>query len=69
MKKVKVSKNLYRGRKIRTMLGLLLYAIIDEQIAYDMGDGSYIVRPAEFFLRWGEDSVRERLGRFFTTKG
>lgn len=69
MKRIKVSKNLCRGRKIRTMLGLLLYAIIDEPIAYDRCDGSYIVRPAEYFLRWGEDSVRERLGRFFTTKG
>lgn len=66
---IKVSSHLRRGRRIRTFMGFLLRDYFGESVAYLKGDGSYIVRPVGYYLRWGEDSVRERLGRFFTTKG
>lgn len=68
MKKLKVSKNLYRGRRILTFCGVLWQAVSGASIAYDMGDGRWMVRPAEFFLMWGEDGVRARIGRFYTVK-
>lgn len=68
MKKVKVSKNLCRGRRIMTYFGVLWQAASCASIAYDMGDGRWLVRPADFFLKWGEDGVRARIGRFYTVK-
>ena len=68
MAKIKVTKNLYRGRRIWFMFGIIWQSACQNAIAYDLGDGRWIVRPADFFLRWGYDSVEEKLGRFYTVK-
>ena len=70
MAKIKVSKNLYRGRRLRTMFGLWWQDAQGKAIAYDLGDGRWVVRPVSFFLNWGEAAVTRYLkaGRLYTTK-
>ena len=66
MRREKVSKNLYRGRNILLFIGLIWLYANGESVAYRCDDGSYLVRPAGYFLRWGEEGVRSRLGRFYS---
>lgn len=70
MAKIKVSKNLYRGRILRTMFGLWWQDAQGKAIAYDLGDGRWVVRPVSFFLNWGDAAVKRYLkaGRLYTTK-
>lgn len=70
MAKIKVSKNLYRGRRLRTWFGLWWQDAQGKAIAYDLGDGRWVVRPVSFFLNWGEAAVTRCLksGRLYTTK-
>lgn len=70
MAKIKVSKNLYRGRRLGTMFGLWWQDAQGKAIAYDLGDGRWVVRPVSFFLNWGEAAVARCLksGRLYTTK-
>ena len=68
MDKVRVSKNLYRGSRIRTLMGVYWLWILGVSIAWEREDGSYMVRPAAFFARWGDDGVRSMLGRLYRVK-
>ena len=68
MKKVKVSKNLYRGRRIWTVFGLIWLHTGQESVAYLKDDGTYMVRPATFFLSWGDETLSKRLGRFYKVR-
>lgn len=70
MAKIKVSKNLYRGRRLWTMFGMLWQDAKGKAIAYDLGDGRWVVRPVGFFLNWGDAAVKRYLkaGRLYTTK-
>ena len=68
MAKVKVSKNLYRGRRIESMDEVELLAMNHESIAWLREDGTYLVRPAYFFSLWGDDVLESRLeNMYFTT--
>ena len=68
MAKVKVSKNLYRGRRIESMDEVELLAMNHESIAWLREDGTYLVRPAYFFSLWGDDVLEYRLeNMYFTT--
>lgn len=68
MAKVKVSKNLYRGRRIESMDEVELLAMNHESIAWLREDGTYLVRPAYFFSLWGNDVLESRLeNMYFTT--
>jgi hypothetical protein len=52
------------------MFGLFLQEAKGKAIAYDFGDGRWVVRPAGFFFNWGEAAVKRCLkgGRLYTTK-
>lgn len=67
MSRVKVSKNLYRGRRVRSTDELYTLTINSRSVAWLRRDGSYLVRPAYFFFNWGEDTQRERLGELYLT--
>ena len=68
MAKVKVSKNLYRGRRIESMDEVELLAMNHESIAWLREDGTYLVRPAYFFSLWGNGVLESRLeNMYFTT--
>lgn len=68
MAKEKVSKNLYRGRRIESMDEVELLAMNHESIAWLREDGTYLVRPAYFFSLWGNDVLESRLeNMYFTT--
>lgn len=70
MAKIKVTKNLYKGRRIWFMFGLLWQQAMGCAVAYDNGNGKWTVRPVDFFLNWGDEAVRRYLkaGRFYTVK-
>ena len=67
MAKVKVSKNLYRGRRIESMGEVELLALNHESIAWLREDGTYLVRPAYFFSKWGYDVLEGRLENMYHT--
>lgn len=67
MARVKVSKNLYRGRRIESMGEVELLALNHESIAWQRGDGSYLVRPAYYFSKWGDDVLISRLDFLYHT--
>jgi hypothetical protein len=52
------------------MFGLWWQDAQGKAIAYDLGDGRWVVRPVSFFLNWGEAAVKRCLmeGRLYTTK-
>lgn len=70
MAKIKVTKNLYKGRRIWTLFGLYWQQAKCSAVAYDCGNGKWTVRPVDFFLNWGEDAVKRyiKAGRFYTVK-
>jgi len=67
MAKVKVSKNLYRGRRIENVGEVEILALNHESIAWQREDGSYLVRPAQYFAKWGEDVLVSRLDFLYHT--
>ena len=68
MARVKVSKNLYRGCRVKSMGEVELLAMNHESIAWLREDGTYLVRPAYFFSLWGNDVLKSRLeNMYFTT--
>ena len=67
MEKIKVSKNLFRGRKIRCLFGVYWLWIRCKSVAWDRGDGTYLVRPAAFFIKWDDASLKKQLGRLYCT--
>ena len=67
MARIKVSKNLYRGRRIESMAEVELLALNHESIAWLREDGTYLVRPAYYFSRWGDDVIEERLDILYHT--
>ena len=67
MEKVKVSKNLFRGRKIRCVFGVYWLWVRNKSIAWLREDGSYLVRPAAFFIKWDDSNLRRQLGRLYCT--
>ena len=70
MAKIKVTKNLYRGRRIWFMLGLTWQQAMGNAVAYEGDNGKWTVRPVDFFLNWGDDAVKRyiKAGRFYTVK-
>jgi hypothetical protein len=52
------------------MFGLFWQEAKGKAIAYDLGDGRWVVRPVSFFLNWGYAAVKRYLkaGRLYTTK-
>lgn len=67
MARIKVSKNLYRGRRIESIREVELLAINHESIAWLREDGTYLVRPAYYFSRWGNDVLEGRLENMYYT--
>ena len=67
MAKVKVSKNLYRGRRIESMAEVELLALNHESIAWQREDGTYLVRPAQFFAKWNRGLLEERMDFLYYT--
>lgn len=67
MAKVKVSKNLYRGRRIESMAEVELLALNHESIAWLREDGTYLVRPAQFFAKWNRELLEERMDFLYYT--
>lgn len=67
MAKVKVSKNLYRGKPIESICEVEILACNRESIAWKREDGTYLVRPAYYFSRWGNDVIEERLDFLYHT--
>ena len=67
MARIKVSKNLYRGCRVESMGEVELLALNHESIAWQRGDGSYLVRPAYYFSKWGNDVLEGRLDFLYHT--
>lgn len=67
MARIKVSKNLYRGRRIESIYEVLILACNRESIAWLREDGTYLVRPAYFFSLWGTDVLESRLENMYYT--
>lgn len=67
MEQIRVSKNLYRGRKIRTVFGIYWLWVRGKSIAWLRKDESYLVRPAAFFVKWDDSNLRAQLGNFYCT--
>jgi hypothetical protein len=68
MEKIRVSKNLYRGRKIRTAFGVYWLWLRRKSVAYLRDDGTYLVRPAGFFANWDDLGICKNVGRLFRVK-
>ena len=67
MARVKVSKNLYRGMPIENVGEVEILALNHESIAWQREDGSYLVSPAQYFAKWGEDVLVSRLDFLYHT--
>ena len=67
MAKVKVSKNLYRGCRIESVAEVELLALNHESIAWLREDGTYLVRPAQFFAKWNRELLEERMDFLYYT--
>lgn len=67
MARIKVSKNLYRGRRIESIREVLILTCNRESIAWQREDGTYLVRPAYFFSLWGTDVLESRLENMYYT--
>lgn len=67
MARVKVSKNLYRGRRIESICEVVILACNHESIAWQREDGTYLVRPAYYFSLWGNDVLEGRLENLYYT--
>ena len=67
MARVKVSKNLYRGRRIESICEVVILECNRESIAWLRKDGTYLVRPAFFFSKWGKEILEERLENMYYT--
>ena len=67
MARVKVSINLYRGCRIESICEVVILALNHESIAWQREDGSYLVRPAQYFAKWGNDVIEERLDFLYHT--
>lgn len=67
MARIKVSKNLYRGMPIESVAEVELLALNHESIAWQRGDGSYLVRPAQYFAKWGDGILVSRLDFLYHT--
>lgn len=65
MARRQVSKNLYRGMRLRSAGEVEFLATIHESIAWLREDGTYLVRPAYFFNKWGEKVLEERIEDLF----
>lgn len=67
MARIKVSKNLYRGRRIESVAEVELLALNHESLAWLREDGTYLVRPAQFFARWSRELLEERMDYLYYT--
>ena len=67
MARIKVSKNLYRGCCVGSLGEVFLLAMNHESIAWLRGDGTYLVRPAQFFARWNRELLEERMDFLYHT--
>lgn len=67
MARVQVSKNLYRGCRVKSMGEVEILACNRESIAWLREDGTYLVRPAYYFSRWGNDVLEKRLENMYYT--
>lgn len=67
MARIKVSKNLYRGCRVKSMGEVGVLACKRESIAWLREDGTYLVRPAYFFAQWGDDVLISRLDFLYHT--
>lgn len=67
MARVKVSKNLYRGCRVEGLGEVELLAMNHESIAWLREDGTYLVRPAQFFARWNRELLEERMDFLYYT--
>ena len=67
MARIKVSKNLYRGCRVDSMGEVELLAMNHESIAWLREDGTYLVRPAQFFARWNQELLEERMDFLYHT--
>lgn len=67
MARIKVSKNLYRGMRIKSRLEVEMLSLSHGSVAWLREDGSWLVRPADFFLRWGDDVLEDRLNSLYYT--
>ena len=67
MARVKVSKNLYRGSRVRSICEVHWLALEKDSIAWLREDGTYLVRPAFYFSLWGNDVLEGRLENMYYT--
>lgn len=67
MARVQVSKNLYRGCRVESVVEVELLALNHESIAWLREDGTYLVRPAQFFARWSRELLEERMDFLYYT--
>lgn len=67
MARIKVSKNLYRGCRVGSLGEVFLLAMNHESIAWLRGDGTYLVRPAQFFAKWNRGLLEERMDFLYYT--
>lgn len=67
MARIKVSKNLYRGVAISCIDEVKALAWGHESIAWLREDGTYLVRPAQFFARWNRELLEERMDFLYYT--
>ena len=67
MARVKVSKNLYRGEAIKFVDEVKILAWSHESLAWLRKDGTYLVRPAQFFAKWNRELLEERMDFLYYT--
>lgn len=67
MARVQVSKNLYRGCRVESMGEVEFLAMNHESIAWLREDGTYLVRPAQFFAKWNRELLEERMDFLYYT--
>lgn len=67
MARIKVSKNLYCGCRVESIGEVFLLAMNHESIAWLRGDGTYLVRPAQFFAKWNRELLEERMDFLYYT--
>lgn len=71
-KKVKVSSNLYRGKRIKDALHVYFLSCEHKSIAWRREDGSYLLLPASFVDSWSDCRLKKAIyvdkSLFETTK-
>lgn len=67
-KEVSISKNLVLGRRVRTVLGVYILALLRRSVAFRRWNGEYIILPARFITSWSRGMILERIDFLYRTK-